>query len=128
MKKAIKLISVILVGASLVGASLPNNIASAAEIVERVNIKIQGGLESVVKSGDYPKYKNSSYVAVSVYYTNSISGEDIAALHRCKAQIPFGGINNRDLIIDAGIPPSMQVIEQCANNQNILFIMPNYPQ
>jgi len=128
MKKSIKLVSAILVGASLAGTSLPKCITAAAEIVDRINIKIQDNLESLVKSGDYPKYKNSSYVAVSIYYDKPISGDDIAALHRCQAQIPFGGINNKDLVIDAGLPPSMPIIEQCAGNENVLFIRPNYTQ
>ena len=60
MKESIRLIGAILVGASLVGTASPTHMTSATEITDRINIKIQGGLESMVKSGNYPRYKNSS--------------------------------------------------------------------
>ena len=59
---------------------------------------------------------------------NQLGGDDIAALHKCKAQIPFGGINNQDHLINAGMPPSIPDIEKCADSENVMFITPNYKQ
>ena len=74
MRKPIRLVGAILIGASLTTICPLNPMTSTAQIVSRVNIKIQGGLENMIKSGDYPKYKSSYYVSVSVYYDKPIRG------------------------------------------------------